>query len=320
LTLLLISTCLLAPASPPQTEEQIRALRAVLQEAGEAYFNRHESLISAAAYDALHRQYELLTDDRSSHSGPVGAPPGMSDRRAVHETPVLSLQKVYSDEGVTRFIEKAGTELLYCVEPKIDGLTVVLHYRNGLLAQALTRGDGKTGVEITSHTDALTMLANSGLPVIESVTVPSGGVLAAIEALERHRADLPFCTDGIVIKVDDLAVRTRMGATARHPRSAIARKVEETPVQTRLLDVEWSRAESGKLTPVARFEPVEIQGAEIQRATLHNIDYIRAMDLKIGDWINVIRAGGIIPEITGVCPERRTGTETEISIPMKHDQ
>jgi DNA ligase (NAD+) len=155
----------------------------------------------------------------------------------------------------------------------------------------------------------------AGLPVVESKTVPAGGVLATIAELNRRRSEFPFMTDGIVIKVDNLAVCARLGATEHHPRSVVARKYKEVPVQTRLLGVDWSRGESGRLTPVARFEPVEIQGATIQRATLHNLDYIRAMDLKIGDRINVIRSGGSVPEITGVCLDLRTGNEAAIPDP-----
>jgi len=362
--------------------------------------------MSDAVYDALRRQYDQLQADypELSAANPVGAPVKESVRRAAHDAPVLSLDKVYSDGAVSRFLQQTGTNLLYCIEPKIDGLTVVLRYRNGLLVQALTRGDGKTGMDITpallasgavpaaltnvpaqldvrgeallplpafeklnrrraengreslesprniasgtlmltdyaeiarrslefqcfellatdrmpaTHGEALALLKKAGLPVVESATVPAMEILAAVENLNRRRAAFPFVTDGIVIKVNDLAVRDRLGATAHHPRSAIARKYEETPVQTRLLRVDWSRGVTGKLTPVARFEPVEMQGATVQSATLHNLEHIRAMDLKIGDWINVIRSGGTVPEITGICPERRTGRETSIPDPVE---
>ena len=406
LILFFIAIDLFCLAAPPAVEQQARALRTVLQQADEAYFNKHQPVLSDAAYDVLRTQYERLLTDHPELAGPdpVGAPAAPAARRMEHSSPVLSLEKAYSDERVIRFLHKAGTHLLYCVEPKIDGLTAVLRYRNGMLVQALTRGDGKTGVDITpamlasgavpaaltnapdrldvrgevflslpafeklnqrraqagqeplknprniasgtlmlsdyaevaarglefqcfellatdrmlsTHTEALALMKQAGLPVVESVTVPAGEVLSAAEELNRRRTGFPFMTDGIVIKVDELRVRDRLGATARHPRSAIARKYEETPVQTRLLGVEWSRGEAGKLTPVARFEPIEIQGATIQRATLHNMDYIQAMDLRIGDWIYVIRSGGTVPEITGVCPERRTGRETAVPGPTE---
>jgi DNA ligase (NAD+) len=400
----LIAVQAVCAAVPPEVELQARALQTVLRQADEAYYNKHQSVMSDAAYDLLRRQYDQLVAGypELASENTVGAPVAEVGR-VLHDVPVLSLDKVYSDAGVRRFLQQTGTNLLYCIEPKIDGLTVVLHYRNGTLAQAVTRGDGKTGVDITpamlasgavpaaltqapvkltvrgeallpktafeklnqrraesgqeplknprnvasgtlmltdyaeiasralefqcfellaadhmpsTHTEALALLKKTGLPVVQSLTVPSAGVLSAVESLNRQRAELPFETDGIVIKVNDLAVRERLGATAHHPRGAIARKYEDTPVQTRLLGVEWSRGATGKLTPVARFEPVEIQGATVQNATLHNLNYIRALDLKIGDWIFVTRSGGTVPEITGICPNRRTGLEISIPDPV----
>jgi DNA ligase (NAD+) len=406
LLILITALSLSCAAAPPAVEQQARALQKILRQAEDAYYNRHESIMSDAAYDALRSQYDQLLADypELTDENPVGAPIEKESSRVAHDAPVLSLDKVYSDEGVLKFLEKTGTNLLYCVEPKLDGLTIVLRYRDGLLAQALTRGDGKSGVDVTpavlasgavpaqltdapaqldargemilplpafeklnrrreangddplksprnaasgslmlhdyaevaarglqircfellktdsppaTHTDALALLKKLGLPVVESKTVSATDVLAVVDDFNQRRADFPFGTDGIVIKVDDLAVRDQLGATAHHPRSAVARKYKEVPVQTRLLAVEWTTGETGKITPVAVFEPVEIHGATVQRANLHNIDTIRAMDLKIGDWINVIRAGGSVPEITGVVPDRRTGEEIGIPTPSR---
>lgn len=405
LFLVFISVRLICPAAPPAVEEQIRALQTVLRQADDAYFNRHQPVMTDAAYDALRNQYDRLLADYPELAGenPVGAPVVESGRVA-HDAPVLSLEKVYSDDALLGFLRKTGTNLLYCVEPKLDGVSVILRYRNGLLVQALTRGDGKTGTDVTpavlvsgavpaaltnapskldvrgemilplpafeklnrrraengqellksprniasgtlmltdyaevakrglefqcfellasdpmsaTHTEALALLKKYGLPSVESTAVTAAEVMAAVENMNCRRAKFPFGTDGVVIKVDDLTTARRLGATAHHPHSAIARKYEETPVQTRLLNVEWSRGASGRLTPAAVFEPIEIQGAKIQRATLHNLDYIRAMDLKIGDWINVIRSGGTVPEITGICPNRRSGQETVIPAPVE---
>ncbi len=406
----LVAILLIVPlgclASPSAVEQQARALQTILRQADEAYYNKHQSELCDAVYDSLRKRYaQLLVDyPELAVENPVGAPVGETERRVAHDAPVLSLDKVYSDKEIGLFLQQTGANLLYCVEPKIDGVSVVLRYRNGFLVQALTRGDGKTGVDITAamlasgavplaltnaparldvrgeallplpafeqlnrrrkeagleplqnprniasgtlmladyaeiasraleflcfellatdsmpttHTEALALLKKAGLPVVESRTVSAFGVIPAAKELTRRRAGNAFMTDGVVIKVNDFAVRDRLGTTTHHPRSAIARKYEETPVETRLLNVEWSRGESGKLTPVAIFEPIQIQGAKIQRATLHNLEYIRAMDLKIGDWIKVIRAGGTVPEITGICLERRTGQETPVPDPMK---
>jgi DNA ligase (NAD+) len=397
-----IALSLSCAAAPPAAEQQARALQTVLQQADEAYYNRHESMMSDAAYDAMRSQYDRLVADypELADESSVGAP--TESRRVPHDSPVISLKKTYSNEGVRDFMERCGTNLLFCVEPKLDGLTVVLHYRNGLLVQALTRGDGKTGRDVTSavlasgavplrlihapakldvrgemilphpafeklnlrriangesalksprntasgtltlndfseianrglqfqcfellktdsppatHTESLALIKKSGLPVVESKIVPASDVLETIADLNQRREAFPFGTDGVVIKVNDVVVCDRLGATAHHPRSAIARKYKEVPIPTRLLAVEWTRGESGKLTPVAIFVPVELQGATLQRATLHNLGYIRAMDLKIGDWIHVIRAGGSVPEIIGILPDRRDGSETEIHAP-----
>lgn len=406
LFLVFISVQWVCSAAPPEAEQQARALQIVLRQADDAYYNKHQPELSDAVYDALRNQYAQLAADypELADTNPVGAPEGESAVKVAHTAPVLSLDKVYSDKELGIFLQQTGEKLLYCVEPKIDGLTVVLRYRNGLLVQALTRGDGKTGADITpamlasgavpakltnapaqlevrgemflpqpafeklnrrraesglepltsprntasgsliltdyaeiakrglefqcfellaadrvppTHTEALELMKKAGLPVVESRTVSAFKVIPSVKELNLRRTGFSFMTDGIVVKVDDLAVRDRLGATAHHPHSAIARKYEETPVQTRLLNVEWSRGASGKLTPVAVFEPVKIQGATITRASIYNMDYIRAMDLKIGDWINVVRSGGTVPEITGICPARRTGGETAILEPVK---
>ncbi len=396
-------TCM---AASPVVEQQARALQVVLRQADDSYYNKHQSELSDEAYDALRTQYDQLVADypELAAENPVGAPVESGSRWVAHDVPVLSLEKVYSDDGIRDFLQRCGTNRLYCVEPKLDGLTVVLRYVNGRLAQALTRGDGKTGLDVTpallasgavpivlsnvparlelrgeallsftaleelnrrraangepalksprntasgtlmlkdyaeiarrtltvqlfdllaadpmpsTHAEALARLKAAGLPIVESRTVPAAEVLSAIETVNRARNSFPFATDGIVIKVDNLADFAGFGATAHHPRGAIARKYHETPVQTRLLSVEWTQGDTGKLTPIGIFDPVEINGATIQRATLHNAGYIRAMDLKIGDWIQVIRAGGSVPEIIGVILDRRTGSETEIPKPLE---
>ncbi|MEN8255293.1 MAG: hypothetical protein ABFR33_07470 [Verrucomicrobiota bacterium] len=395
---------LICVAAPKPAEQQVGHLRTILRQADAAYHDNNASIMSDAAYDALRDQYDRLVSEYPELAKPprVGAPATGAGSRIAHGTPILSLQKAYSNEAVERFLEKCGTNLLYCIEPKIDGLTVVLRYTNGLLVQALTRGDGKTGMDVTAailaagavpsmlatapahleiraelflapvdfealnrrrattgkpplksprntaagtlrlsdyaevanrklsirifgliamepmpstHTEALVWLKSLGLPTIESRPVDASDVRSAIADLNQRRPELPFPTDGVVVKVDDRTVFKCLGATSHHPRGALARKYREKPVETRLLGVEWTRGATGKTTPVAHFEPIEVQGATIQKATLHNLSHLRAMDLRIGDWIQVIRAGGSVPEIIGLCPGRRTGSEVPIPNP-----
>ena len=404
LFLLFTTAQLICGAVPNPVEQQVDHLRVILGQADAAYHNNSQSLMSDAAYDALRDQYDRLLSayPELTHPPRVGAPVSKQGSRVAHTTPILSLQKAYSNGAVEAFLEKCGTNLLYCVEPKIDGLTVVLRYTDGLLVQAMTRGDGKTGMDVTAailasgvvpamlatapaylevrgevflaladfealnqrrestgqpllksprntaagtlrlsdyaeiakrrlsirifelittkpmpstHTDALARIKSLGLPTIDSQLIDASTVQGAIENLNQRRGALPFPTDGIVVRLDDRAAFKSLGETAHHPRGALARKYRETPAETRLLSIEWSLGSSGKQTPIAHFEPVEIQGATLQHATLHNLAHLRAMDLKIGDWIQVIRAGGSIPEIIGVCPDRRTGNETLIPDP-----
>lgn len=391
-------------AAPPHITQQARNLQLILHQADDAYYNKNSSVMSDAAYDALREQYNHLvsTYPELAESRSPGASPSKTALRIPHGTPILSLQKATSDGVVLEFIKTCGTEIEYCVEPKIDGLTVVLHYRNGLLTRALTRGDGINGTDITAavlasgavpatlnnapaqldvrgeafmgfadfkelnrrrkasgepalksprntaagtlklndyaeisrrnihisifdllasdtlpptQTETLAFIQSCGLPVIENHTIPGTRVLPAIEKLNQARKEFPFPTDGIVIRVNDRARYNSLGFTTHHPRGALARKYKMTPAETRLLRVDWSRGTTGKLTPIAVFEPVELDGATIQRASLYNLNYLRAMDLKIGDWIRVIRSAGSIPEIIGVCPGRRTGSETRVPDP-----
>jgi DNA ligase (NAD+) len=140
-------------------------------------------------------------------------------------------------------------------------------------------------------------------------------VVGAVVQMNLRRTELLYSTDGVVIRLDDRAEFERMGTTARWPNGALARKYKSIPVETRLLRVEWTKGATGRLTPVACFEPVTIDGAELKRASLHSLSHLRALDLRIGDRIQVIRAGGAVPEIVGRTPSPRTGDEQPIPDP-----
>ena len=148
--------CFAGPA-----DQQALYLQAILRQADEAYYNKNQSLMSDEAYDALRHQYEQLVASHPNLTNAlsIGASPALSTHRIQHSAPILSLQKAYSDESVAAFVEKCGRNLLYCIEPKLDGLTVVLRYHDGLLTRALTRGDGETGIDISA-----TLLASAAVP------------------------------------------------------------------------------------------------------------------------------------------------------------
>jgi DNA ligase (NAD+) len=133
--------------------------------------------------------------------------------------------------------------------------------------------------------------------------------------IERIKETLPYEIDGVVIKVNDLSLWEKLGTKARSPRYALAYKFQPTQVTTQLLDVVFQVGRTGAITPVAILKPVQIGGVIVERATLHNEDFIKNLDIRIGDWVLVQRAGEVIPEIVMPIKERRTGQEKEIIFP-----
>ncbi|HHU85091.1 MAG TPA: NAD-dependent DNA ligase LigA [Clostridiales bacterium] len=156
-----------------------------------------------------------------------------------------------------------------------------------------------TGKELNSHHESLDYIASLGFH-----TIPSYRVCQTIEEcideiknIGNNRGKYPFDIDGAVIKVDDFATRLELGSTAKHPRWAIAYKYPPEEKESRLLDIEIAVGRTGVLTPTAVFEPISLAGTTVNRATLHNADYIRDKDIRIGDVIRVRKAGDIIPEV-----------------------
>jgi len=132
---------------------------------------------------------------------------------------------------------------------------------------------------------------------------------------EEKRWELPYEVDGMVVKVNSLSQQERLGFTARSPRWAVAYKFPAQQARTRIKNVFVSVGRTGVLTPVAELEPVPVGGVTVSRAALHNEDYIRAKDIRIGDVVLVQRAGEVIPEVVRVLPEHRTGEEREFHMP-----
>jgi len=169
------------------------------------------------------------------------------------------------------------------------------------------------------HSEVLSSLRDLGFRVNPLLTSCSGvdGVAAHFDRLSGQRASLPYDIDGMVVKVDDLALQSRLGSKARCPRWAIAWKFEALQATTTLLAIEYGVGRTGAVTPVAVLAPVQVGGAIIRRATLHNEDEIRRKDLRQGDTVLVQRAGDVIPEIVMAVVERRTGGEQPIVMPSQ---
>ena len=167
------------------------------------------------------------------------------------------------------------------------------------------------GKSFETHWELLQTLKKWGFrlnPLIERGV----GIEAAIayhHRLEHQRHGLPYEIDGMVLKVDSLALQERLGAKARSPRWALAYKFAATQETTRVLDIVVNVGRTGAVTPMAVMEPVEVGGVTVSRATLHNEDEVARKDVRVGDWVLIQRAGDVIPEVVKVITERRTGQE-----------
>jgi len=401
-------------------QRAIERLRREIERHNYLYYVLDRPEISDAEYDRLFRQLieleeehpELVTPDSPTQR--VGAPPADGFAPVPHSVPMLSLANAF-DEDELRDFDRRVCELLgadrvrYVAEPKLDGLSVELVYRDGRFSRGSTRGDGRIGEDVTANLrtirsiplrlcseggeipsllevrgevyiekedfrslneerieEGLPPFANprnlaagslrqldpavtarrplkaffydigraegvvittqaellSTLPKLGIRTNPLYRVCDGIEEaisfyrrLEGERDSLPYETDGVVVKVDDLASRRVAGEVSRSPRWAIAAKFPAEEGVTRLIDIEVSVGRTGVLTPVAILEPVRVRGVEITSATLHNADEIARKDIRIGDYVVVQRAGDVIPRVLRPLPERRTGKEREFVMP-----
>lgn len=175
------------------------------------------------------------------------------------------------------------------------------------------------GIEVDSHSEGLEVLKSLGFKVNPEWKKCNSidEVIQFIEGWFEKRPTLPYEIDGIVIKVDSLRQQEQLGATAKSPRWAIAYKFPAEEVATKLIDIELSVGRTGVVTPTAILEPVTVAGTTVRRASLHNEDLIKEKDIRIGDTVIVHKAGDIIPEVTQVIFDRRTGEEKPFQMP-KH--
>ncbi len=163
-----------------------------------------------------------------------------------------------------------------------------------------------TGKEFESHSQSLDWLKEQGFPVVEHMVCSTEEeVWDAITKIGNMRGTLPFDIDGAVVKVDSLSDREKLGNTSKVPKWAVAFKYPPEEKETKLLDIELSVGRTGRITPTAIFEPVQLCGTKVERATLHNQDFIDELDICIGDTIMVYKSGEIIPKIRAVKKEKR---------------
>ncbi|MDQ6986276.1 MAG: NAD-dependent DNA ligase LigA [Mariprofundaceae bacterium] len=398
-------------------QSRIAALRVELKEHNYRYYILDAPLIADAEYDKKLRELQGLEAQlgepvpADSPTQAVGAPPSETFVARTHGIPLLSLANAFSADELRDFDRRVrqllgDTPFSYIAEPKIDGLAINLRYEQGVLTVAATRGDGRTGEDVTDNirtiADIPWRLSGDDVPALLEVRgeiymakaafsalnraqqavgekvfanprnaaagslrqldakvtasrplgffaygVGAGGqglaetqfellqrihrlgfpvqkvlVLNDVQALLEHymhmleiRANLAYEIDGVVYKVNELALHDELGAVARSPRWAIAHKFPAEEVQTTLLDVDFQVGRTGALTPVARLQPVAVGGVTVSNATLHNMDEIRRKDVRIGDVVVLRRAGDVIPEVVRVIVDSRTEDARRIELP-----
>ncbi|WHU01144.1 NAD-dependent DNA ligase LigA [Sphingomonas sp. NIBR02145] len=395
------------PQTPEQAAAELEKLAAEIAHHNRLYHAEDAPEISDADYDALMRRntaIEAAFPDLVRADSPsklVGAAPSGALSKIAHARPMFSLDNGFNDEDVAdflgrvrRFLNLGDAEpVALTAEPKIDGLSCSLRYVNGKLVQALTRGDGQIGEDVTANARTIRDIPHeiSGAPEIFEVrgevymakedfaalnarllaeaeasgkearqfanprnaaagslrqkdaTVTASrplrfwawgwgevtalpgetqvAVIRAIEAMgfpvsdlfigpvdldaalaqyrkiEAVRADLPFDIDGVVYKVNRLDWQARLGFVGRFPRWGLAHKFPAERAQTILRAIDIQVGRTGKLTPVARLEPVTVGGVVVTNATLHNADEIARLGVRPGDRVVLQRAGDVIPQI-----------------------
>ena len=402
-------------------------------------------IISDAEFDKLLNELKRIEAERpdwitaDSPTRRAGAKPADRFDKVRHPAPILSLANAFGADDARAWLERVKRiddrveKAKFVVEPKIDGLSVVLHYRDGVFVQGATRGDGEVGEDITQNLrtiraiplripvkgDALSsskgqkskvesrpatfdlrppmylvIRGEAFMPVKEfealnrkleeagektyqnprntaagslrqldpeltasrpltilvyQIVHAEGGkvptsqweileylkvlgfpvtdiakrfddfekAIAYTESWEKKRDDLSYETDGMVIKIDDLTLAAELGFVGKDPRGAIAFKFPAREVTTTLNDIGVAVGRTGVLTPYAVLEAVEIGGVIVERATLHNFDYIAEKDIRVGDRVLVKRAGEVIPYVIGPVVDARKGKEKKYKPPTK---
>ena len=172
------------------------------------------------------------------------------------------------------------------------------------------------GREFATHTAAYEFMKQQGIKIINNYHVchTAEEVLQAIDAIGESRGNLPYDIDGAVVKLNNLAQREQLGATSKVPRWAVAYKYPPEEKETKLLDIELSVGRTGRITPTAIFEPIMLCGTKVERATLHNQDYIDGLDICLGDTITVFKSGEIIPKVKSVVKDKRPANATRFQI------
>lgn len=398
---------------------RLEELRKSIRKHNYHYYVLNDPLISDYQYDQLMHELKRIEQEHpewitpDSPSQRAGAPPAAAFEKVKHPAPILSLANAYEAEDVRAWLERIAKvdrralDADFVVEPKLDGLTVVLHYRDGVFVQGATRGDGEVGEDISANlrtinalplrippddsssqaispppylvvrgeafmrisdfeqlnrrleaqgestyvnprntaAGALRQLDSSitaqrpltllvyqivtgegdlpatqgetleylkalGFPTLEQTHCQTlDQVMAVYDRWAQRRENLDYEIDGMVIKINNHQLFDDLGVVGKDPRGAIAFKFPAQVVTTDLLDIGVNVGRTGVLTPYAVLDPVELGGVTVKQATLHNFDYIAEKDIRVGDRVQVKRAGDVIPYVIGPVTAARDGNE-----------
>ncbi len=398
---------------------KMRTLIDTLKTHNYAYYVLDNPILEDSEYDQLRRSLLALEEEYPDLVQPdspinqVGDMPLSSFTQVTHDIPMLSLGNVFEYDDLRDFMRRVNDRLSvaqqspeYEMELKLDGLAVSLKYAYGKFVQAVTRGDGQTGEDITQNAKTIRNLplwladatdiellevrgevlmpkagferlnrlaeekgdktfanprnaaagslrqldpaiaasrplafycysVNQGLPehiktqsaalawlkdigfsvsAVEVVQNPREAQ-AYYESVKETRGELPFEIDGIVIKVNNLALQQQLGFLSREPRWATAYKFPAETVMTRLHSIDWQVGRTGAITPVGKLERVKVGGVTVSNVTLHNFGEIQRLDVRAGDMVSVHRAGDVIPKVTRVWTDQRPEDSEPVKLP-----
>ncbi len=230
----------------------------------------------------------------------------------INKRDFASLNKEREEDGLQIFANprNAAAGSLRQLDPRLTAKRPLRIFLYGL---------GEHSLELSRQSDLLDYLQDMQLPVNPERRICSSvqDVLSYCRHWEEKKRELEYEIDGVVVKVNDLSLQKKLGSTARSPRWAIAYKYPPEEKMTKIIDIRVNIGRTGAITPVAILGPVNISGSTVQRASLHNEDFILEKDIMIGDSVIIHKAGEIIPEILRVVKEKRSGKEAKFNMPEK---
>ncbi|SBS70691.1 NAD-dependent DNA ligase LigA [uncultured Microbacterium sp.] len=267
---------------------------------------RGEVFIPVAAFDELNALQARLRDRVLADALARGTDEEKATRSAARRFPAFANPRNAASGGLRQQLDKKSGLELEAGQARVDSLRLFVH------------GVGAwQDPPVASQSEVYALLAGWGLPTSPYFRTSDDvdGVLAFVAHYGAHRHDVEHEIDGIVVKVDELALHDELGATSRAPRWAIAYKYPPEQVNTKLLDIVVSVGRTGRATPFAVMAPARVAGSVVRQATLHNQDVVKAKGVLIGDTVVLRKAGDVIPEVLGPVVELRDGTERAFVMP-----